>query len=298
MNKINFDCDAMKIILLTSILFLQGCANQAFFSPQSPTSFNTNITMLESDSGNRIASLLLPGKGQIKGIVLHFHGNSGHMEQTQEKVDWLTEHGFDVLVFDYSGFGHSEGQSTDVAAVADSRSMLKLANQLSAATGLPVYAVATSTGANLLIRAMADSQLRLDGIIIDSGFTSYTQVASHVLSNFPLGGLYAWFAHVIMRDEYAAGDDARYLPQMPALVVHCKQDKIVPFTYGEQIFEALPGDKAMMALDDCAHARGMTRAYPQNQQQVVAWLEQTAGMSVSMQQSGSGASSQSLTLKP
>ncbi|MGI2259698.1 alpha/beta hydrolase [Shewanella sp. GXUN23E] len=262
-------------IILLLLMMIAGCANQAFFSPKRAETLNQDIILRTSDSGNQIATLLLPATHEPQGIVLHFHGNSGHMEQTREKVDWLVEYGFDVWLFDYSGFGHSAGNATDVAAVADSIYMLRQLSLLRQYTGLPVYVIATSTGANLLIRALADTQLSVDGIIIDSGFTSYQQVARHVLEQYPLGHLYSWLSAVLMRDDLAAGNDAASLQDMPALVLHCVQDRIVPIEFGRAIYHALPGDKMLLELPDCRHARGMTREFPDFQQQVLNWLEHT-----------------------
>ncbi|GAL02434.1 hydrolases of the alpha/beta superfamily [Photobacterium aphoticum] len=83
------------------------------------------MRLLPSTSGNQLATRWLATDSlNPKGIVLHFHGNSGHMEATQEKVSWLTDYGYHVLIFDYSGFGHSTGQARDEALYQDACSML------------------------------------------------------------------------------------------------------------------------------------------------------------------------------
>jgi hypothetical protein len=266
-----------KIMGLMLILFLtQGCANTAFFSPSKAENLNPDIRWIESESGNHIAHLWIPAEDDIKhrGFVVHFHGNSGHMEQTQEKVDWLAKYGYDVLVFDYSGFGHSTGTAGDKSAYLDSIRILKHIEELQTNIQLPAFIVATSTGGNIFLRALADYPIDLDGIIIDSSFTSYVDEAKFVLDKGTFGELYSWVAHLVMRDNYAAKEIVATLPEMQSLVIHCESDSIVPIASGEEIYQQLSGNKAFWRLDSCNHARAMTNAFPDNQKRIVNWLDQ------------------------
>ena len=107
-------------VLLLLTLVLSGCANSLFFDPSITLENQLSLSTLSSRSGNDITYQWLPSQTrEVKGAVIHFHGNSGHMGKTQEKVDWLTEYGFHVMVFDYSGFGASSGVATDSAAVVE-----------------------------------------------------------------------------------------------------------------------------------------------------------------------------------
>lgn len=268
---------AKFIALMFSVLSLQGCANSTFFSPSKSAELNPEVRWLASQSGNDIAYLWLPTNHAIaKGAVIHFHGNSGHMEETKEKVDWLTEHGYDVMVFDYSGFGHSSGQVGDKAAYQDATSILHYIEALKAKSDIPVYTVATSTGGNIFLRAWADHPIEIDGIIIDSSFTSYVDTAEHVVEQGLFGELYSWMVHVVMRDDYAANQVADTLPIAPSLVLHCEQDKVVPIEFGEGIYHQLEGEKEFWRLTECKHARGLTTEYPEYQARLVNWLQKTA----------------------
>ncbi|MEH6532678.1 MAG: alpha/beta fold hydrolase [Photobacterium frigidiphilum] len=262
--------------LIVILFFTQGCANTAFFAPSKAQNLNPDIRWIESDSGNRIAHLWIPAEEGIqhRGFVVHFHGNSGHMEQTQEKVDWLAKHGYDVMVFDYSGFGHSTGSVSDKSAYLDAISILKNIEKLQTNTQQPTFIVATSTGGNIFLRALADNPINLNGIIIDSSFTSYVDEAKFVLDKGMFGELYSWVAHIVMRDNYAAKEIVATLPEMQSLVIHCESDNIVPIASGEEIYQQLAGNKDFWRLDSCNHARAMTNAFPDNQKRIVNWLEQ------------------------
>ncbi|EAS45480.1 alpha/beta hydrolase [Photobacterium profundum] len=264
--------------LIVILFFTQGCANTAFFAPSKAQTLNPDIRWIESESGNRIAHLWIPAKEDIqhRGFVVHFHGNSGHMEQTQEKVDWLAKHGYDVMVFDYSGFGHSTGSVGDRSAYLDAISILKHIEKLQTHIQQPTFTVATSTGGNIFLRALADNPINLDGIIIDSSFTSYVDEAKFVLDKGMFGEWYSWIAHFIMRDNYAAKEFVATLPEMQSLVIHCESDNIVPIASGEEIYQQLPGNKNFWRLDTCNHAQAMTNAFPDNQKRIVNWLEQAA----------------------
>ncbi|EAR54002.1 hypothetical protein SKA34_07528, partial [Photobacterium sp. SKA34] len=162
-----------SFLLLTLLLlpFISGCANQAFFSPSNNDKPGKEVVWLDSLSGNKIAyryyhpTISSISSADPRGTVVHFHGNSGQMEQTQEKVAWLTDYGFNVITFDYSGFGHSTGKATDKDAYLDAISILNYINQYN---HQPLFVVATSTGSNIFLRAWADNPIEIDGIILDS----------------------------------------------------------------------------------------------------------------------------------
>ena len=269
-----------SFLLLTLLLLpvITGCANRAFFSPSNNDMPSKEVVWLDSLSGNKIAyryyhpATTTLSSPELRGTVVHFHGNSGQMEQTQEKVAWLTNYGFSVITFDYSGFGHSTGTATDKDAYLDAISILNYINQYN---HQPLFVVATSTGSNIFLRAWADNPIEIDGIILDSPFTSYVKEAQFVLSQSPLGKLYDWFALVIMRDDYAAEQSLHRVPESHALVVHCEDDNVVPFEFGETLYQKLKGNKQFMAFDDCRHARAMTGDNPHYQQNIVQWLVST-----------------------
>lgn len=261
-------------VVIVLSLFLQSCSNSLFYYPSGGGKANADVQWLHSSSGNDIAYVWLPAKtGEPKGIVVHFHGNSGHIGETKEKVDWLVEHGYHVMVFDYSGFGFSSGAATDKALYADSKSVLKLTSRLKRDLGLPTFIIATSTGGNVFLRAWVEQPIDLDGVIIDSSFISYIEVTDHVLQQNFLGKLYSWISEILMRDQYAAKPVISQIPKAKTLVVHCEEDKIIPISFGYEIYTQLNGDKEFWQLSQCAHARGITRDFPDNQSRLVNWLE-------------------------
>ncbi|WP_432467299.1 alpha/beta hydrolase [Agarivorans sp. Z349TD_8] len=265
----------MRLIFI-SLLFLSlsGCSNKLFFSPSKPDTINPEVRWMKSRSGNDIAYLWLPRSQQLEpaGIIAHFHGNSGHMEQTKEKVDWLIEHGYDVMVFDYSGFGHSSGQVSDQAAYLDALSILDYFEQLALQSQQASFIIATSTGGNILMRALADNPIQIDGMIIDSSFSSYVEETKYILNKGKLSQLYAWLAGWLMRDDYASAESLSRLPGLNSLVIHCASDQVVPIEAGETIYQQLKGNKDFWRLESCAHARALTRDHPEHQQRIIRWL--------------------------
>ncbi|WP_299019782.1 alpha/beta fold hydrolase [uncultured Photobacterium sp.] len=256
------------------LLFVQGCANRSFYLPSKSDELNPNVRWLKSASGNDLAYLWLPSQiSQNKGLILHFHGNTGHMEQTKEKVEWLVEHGYSVLIFDYSGFGHSTGYATDIALYHDALSILEFTDKLRSRLMLPTFIVATSTGGNIFLRAWADKPIEIEGIIIDSSFTSYVEEAEHVLKQSLFGHFYDWLAGILMRDDYAVESVFDQLPEARTLVIHCIEDEVVPIESGREVYTRLGGEKQFWPIDRCAHARAMTWEFPDIQMRLVDWLE-------------------------
>ncbi len=49
------------------------------------------------------------GEGESKRLIIHFHGNVKNITSHITHIDWLPKHGYDVFIFDYSGYGSSSG---------------------------------------------------------------------------------------------------------------------------------------------------------------------------------------------
>ena len=61
-----------------------------------------------------------PAQGKAMGTVVHFHGNAQNMSAHYTFVSWLPAHGFNLFVFDYRGYGQSEGTLSREGVYEDS----------------------------------------------------------------------------------------------------------------------------------------------------------------------------------
>jgi len=74
--------------------------------------------------GTRLHGWFFPAEGEPVGTVLHLHGNAGNITGHFHHVAWLPGAGWNVLCFDYRGYGRSEGRVTRAGTIADAHGAL------------------------------------------------------------------------------------------------------------------------------------------------------------------------------
>jgi fermentation-respiration switch protein FrsA (DUF1100 family) len=85
-----------------------------------PESLRTQVVL--SSNGTKIYGYFVRSNGDHpQYCILYNHGNRDHMEYYWERVEKLFRTGCAVFVYDYRGFGMSEGTSTEIGIYADAQ---------------------------------------------------------------------------------------------------------------------------------------------------------------------------------
>jgi hypothetical protein len=118
------------------IFGLTGCfdLDDNLFNATKLSSYSLSTTVIPDSSrtqvvltsqGKRIYGYFVKGAGPMASTTaLYCHGNRDHLQYYWDRVEFLYQAGFSVFVFDYQGFGMSEGEPTEEALYADGRSAL------------------------------------------------------------------------------------------------------------------------------------------------------------------------------
>src|SRR4051812_35440073 len=105
---------------LMLVLLVTACSPTRFFyypnkhlyADPEKKGFDYQMMQYDSLNGKKLFALLFRTKMEPQGTVVHFHGNFGNVSNHFMAATFLLEHGFDVLEFDYEGYGGSEGTPT------------------------------------------------------------------------------------------------------------------------------------------------------------------------------------------
>jgi len=201
-------------------------------------------TVFESASGNRLhAWTISPHTGFNGATLLFLHGNAGNITSQYQGMLPLVQRGFRVFIFDYSGFGFSEGEATRTNALLDAHSALDylLKQKDTDSTYLIVYG--QSFGGHLATKLAADRQDDIDALAIEGAFSSPDDIAAHTSG---LGFIARW----LTREYFTATESvARF--HKPILVIHSTEDRIIPFWMGEKINACANEPKTFMQIDKC-----------------------------------------------
>ena len=172
-----------------------------------------------------------------RGTIVQFHGNAGNITSHVGILLWLVEHGYNLFVFDYRGYGRSEAEPSPSGLYQDALAALRETERLHrtyAAAGLLVI-IGQSLGGAVVLKALEDfkATLPVDLLVLDSTFASYRNVALRVTGGSFPGVLLKPLAWLLISDAYAA--DLRR-SQHRLLVLHAQRDPTVPFSCGQRIY--------------------------------------------------------------
>jgi hypothetical protein len=177
--------------------------------------------------------------------VIYFHGNGGNILN----VDWVgqrfAKQGFDVLLFDYQGYGASEGNvgsESDLYADGDA-AVAFVVNEKSVPTKRIVL-----YGQSLGTTVVADLASRQDfaAVIIESGLSSASSVARSALPWLP-----RWL-HFLGQNRF---ESARKLGRVktPVLITHGDPDPVIPADEARTLFAAATEPKKLLIFPGAGH---------------------------------------------
>jgi hypothetical protein len=173
---------------------------------------------------------------------LYFHGNAGSIADRLEVIEALAEIGVSTFAVDYRGYGKSGGTPTGPGILADAEGAWA---HLTLRLGEPPNRVVLF-GKSLGGACAIDLAYRVPakGLVVQSAFTSLADVAARVIPLFPA----TWFLRENMNSVMKIG-----AAKCPTLVVHSKDDEIVPFAHGVKLFAAAPQPKWFAEYSGIGH---------------------------------------------
>lgn len=239
------------VLLLTCLsIFLGGCTNltSLLFYPKTHYVYTPEKLGLTAEriniatpDGEVLENWLLKTAVEPKGTILFLHGNGENISTHIRSVGWLPQHGYDVFLLDYRGYGKSTGSSTLPSALSDVQQAHRwLTNRLSAAGNhQPLYIFGQSLGGALAITYTASYQQglrKIDALISESAPASWPQIAREAMSNSWI----TWLLQIpalLMPSEYDPEDHIVKIAVIPVLLMHSPEDKVVAYHHGLQLFE-------------------------------------------------------------
>jgi uncharacterized protein len=219
----------------------------------------------ETEDAERLHAWWVPARGPSVGHVLLAHGNAGNIGDRLPHLALLSAAGFDVLAFDYRGYGRSTGRPSEHGLYRDARAArLALLGQPGVDPARVIY-LGESLGGGVALALALEHQPA--GLILQSAFTSVRDMARlH----------YPFVLPALVPDAYPS---LKLIPRLraPLLVLHGDRDDIVPFGHGEALFEAAPDPKRMHAFAGAGHNDLLASAGAEWARAIADWARDLPG---------------------
>ncbi|MEN6475299.1 MAG: alpha/beta fold hydrolase [Syntrophaceae bacterium] len=259
------------IVLGLLVLALPGCVASYIYYPEldiriTPSSVGlayTDVTVETSDGVN-INAWWVPVKNP-RATVLFCHGNGGNVSYYLETLKVFKRLGLSALIFDYRGYGRSQGKPSEQGTYLDAEAAWQYLTHERKIAPQQLIIWGRSLGGAIAARTAARHPTGL--LIIESAFTSVPEVAHAHIAWLP-----AW---VFAEYRY---DTRRYVEQitMPTLIIHSSEDEIIPFAHGRKLFETLEGPKVFLAIKG-SHNQGFIDSLSVYEPGIDAFIRRYAG---------------------
>ena len=217
-------------------LFAMFLAESVIFQPPAPQYREGNeLIRLRSANGAQIAALYL-NYPDAKYTILYSHGNAEDLGWNRDLLEEYHRRGFNVLGYDYQGYGLSQGKPSERNAYADEEAAFQFLVNEKKIPPERIIAVGQSLGGAMAIDLA--SKHRLGGLIVQSSFTS----AFRVLTRFP----------IIPFDKFNSVGKIKRV-SCPVLVIHGRAGSVIGFWNSELLYAAAPGPKQKWWVDRANH---------------------------------------------
>jgi hypothetical protein len=196
---------------------------------------------LQAEDGVRLHGWFLPVKDS-RGSVLVCHGNAGNISHRLDRALLMQSRlRLDVLLFDYRGYGRSEGSPDEPGTYRDARAAYRwLREHGQGAERIVIFGESLGSAVALELALGAPAR----ALVLESPFTSIPDMARAVYPFLPV-----WPLVRTRYDNLAKVSRLR----MPLLVLHGDRDDVVPFAQGKRVFEAAPEPKRFFAIPGASH---------------------------------------------
>lgn len=199
-----------------------------------------------TQDGVRLHGWFVPAP-EPRGVLLFFHGNAGNLSHRMASIRIFRELGLSVFIFDYRGYGQSEGRPSEAGLRQDARAAWAWLRETRGVPAEEIVVFGRSLGA--AVAADLAAAHPPGALILESAFTSAADLGAEV---------YPWLpVRLLLRHRHEVIET---LPDVraPLLIAHSRHDEIVSFRHAERLMAVAPDGAVLLEMEG-GHNDGFLR---------------------------------------
>lgn len=198
-------------------------------------------------------------------VVLYCHGNAGNIAHRRWVLKLFRDYlNCSILIFDYRGYGRSEGTPSEEGILEDARAARRWLAKRAGVAESEIVLVGNSLGGAVAVDLASKDGAR--ALVLENTFTSLPDVASSHLLGLPS----RWFLKNRLDSQAKIADY-----HGPLLQTHGDADSIVPIKLGRRLFDAAHEPKQFVVVSGGGHNDPPKRDYVQALRKFLERLNQT-----------------------
>ncbi len=237
---------AVLYVLLGLLLFLFQerlvfLPSSAMIATPAQTGMSYEEVWFESENGRSLHGWFIPANPEADlneaVTILFCHGNAGNISGRVSLMQTYHAAGFNVFIFDYQGYGKSEGRPNETNILKDGLAAWDFLVDEVGADPEMILPVGRSLGGP--IAAYIALHRGAKAVAVESTFTSVPDIARQTYPIYPVGLL----ARIKLPTlEFVKAYEGA------VLVAHSREDTLIPYSMGQAIYDAVPGPKQWLEL--------------------------------------------------
>ena len=224
------------LVMQSALIYLPDLPTRALEATPQDIGLDYETVQLATADGEQLHGWYV-AVPDARATLLFCHGNAGNISHRLESLRIFHTLGLNVLIFDYRGYGQSTGKPSEAGTYRDVDAAWHylLDERRLAPQGIVI--AGRSLGA--AVAADLASRTAPAAVVLESAFMSVPAMAAEIYPWLPsrLPGLYRY-------------DNQAKLARItrPLLIVHSRDDEIVPFAHAATLFAEAGRPKQLLEL--------------------------------------------------
>jgi uncharacterized protein len=241
-------CRTLLVAYLMVLLLMMYFENSLIYFPMnfadddwSPPGISLEEARFAASDGTKLHGWYVPHENP-QAVILFCHGNAGNITHRADTIRML-HHYLDasVLVFDYRGYGRSEGKPDEAGVLADARAARAWLARRAGVSESRIVLMGESLGGAVAVDLSTDGARAL---ILESTFSSMPDVAAFH---------YPWApVRLLMKTQFNSAAKIRSY-HGPLYQSHGDHDRVVPLKFAQRLFDAANDPKQFLRVEGADH---------------------------------------------
>jgi uncharacterized protein len=217
----------------STTVFLDKLSKTPTFVKKGVTLYNDirfESVWFTNKRGNKLNGWIMTSKTAtpLPYNLVYMRGAANNIMANQfQSIEPLLHKGFKILIFDYEGFGFSEGKADRYKLVDDGIAAVDYMQNITNKNTTKLLIYGQSFGGSLATEVAVKTESKIEGLITEGAFSSHKDIAAH---DAGLKG------RIFVKEIYAAKKSVKEFHK-PILIIHSNEDETIPFEMGQKIFK-------------------------------------------------------------
>ncbi len=172
----------------------------------------------------------------INSTLVYFHGNAGNIGDRLDKIGIFARLGLNVFIIDYRGYGKSQGRPSEEGAYKDALAAYDYLLRRDDIDPKKIIGYGGSLGGAIAIDLATKRPVA--ALIVDSSFSSAADMSKRIFPFLPTAILSTKMDSLSKVKNITA----------PKLFIHSREDTVVPFVFGEKLYQAAAAPKEFLEI--------------------------------------------------